>query len=122
MARQLTSLVLLFTPVLVLNALRFIVDPLGDMMSVSLYLDIGLHVGALGVGYFLFRKLVWFVTMNGNEVGLIKSVGNHFKAEDSGVWEKDVVMETQLSPEAQANLKGHVWRCSWRNENNQEPK
>ena len=53
MARQLTSLVLLFTPVLVLNALRFIVDPLGDMMSVSLYLEIGLHVGAIGVGYFL---------------------------------------------------------------------
>ena len=45
--------------------------------------------------------------MNGNEV-VIKSVGNHFKAEDSGVWEKDVVMETQLSPEAQANLSGHV--------------
>lgn len=108
MARQFTSLVLLFTPVLVLNALRFIVDPLGDMMAVSLYLDIGLHVGALGVGYFLFRKTRMVRDHEWQRSRAIKSVGNHFKAEDSGVWEKDVVMETQLSPEAQANLSGHV--------------
>ena len=108
MARQFTSLVLLFTPVLVLNALRFIVDPLGDMMSVSLYLDIGLHVGALGVGYFLFRKTRMVRDHEWQRSRAIKSVGNHFKAEDSGVWEKDVVMETQLSPEAQASLSGHV--------------
>ena len=42
MARQVTSLVMLFTPVVVLNALRFIVDPLGDMMAVSTNLDITL--------------------------------------------------------------------------------
>tara|TARA_B100000003_G_C10911674_1_gene363483 strand:- start:21 stop:938 length:918 start_codon:yes stop_codon:yes gene_type:complete len=108
MARQLTSLVLLFTPVLVLNALRFIVTPLGDMMAVSLYLDIGLHVGALGVGYFLFRKTRMVRDHEWQRSRAIKSVGNHFKAEDSGVWEKDVAMETQLSPEAQANLSAHV--------------
>ena len=34
------------------ECLRFIVDPLGDMMSVSLYLDIGLHVGALELDTF----------------------------------------------------------------------
>ncbi|MAS57496.1 MAG: hypothetical protein CMA37_02675, partial [Euryarchaeota archaeon] len=56
MARQLTSLILLFTPALVLNALRFIVTPLGDMMAVSTNLDIGLHVGAFGIGYLLFRR------------------------------------------------------------------
>lgn len=108
MARQLTSLVLLFTPVLVLNALRFIVTPLGDMMAVSPYLDIGLHVGALGVGYFLFRKTRMVRDHEWQRSRAIKSVGNHFKAEDSGVWEKDVAMETQLSPEAQANLSAHV--------------
>ena len=43
MARQVTSIVMLFTPVLVLNALRFIVTPLGEMMSVSTNLDIALN-------------------------------------------------------------------------------
>ena len=38
----------------------------------------------------------------------VKSVGNHFKAEESGVWEKDVKMDTNLSMEAEANLKGKV--------------
>ena len=108
MARQLTSIVLFFTPVLVLNALRFIVTPLGDMMAISLYFDIGLHVGALGIGYFLFRKTRMVRDHEWQRSKAIKSVGSHFKAEDSGVWDKDVVMETQLSPEAQANLSGHV--------------
>ena len=67
MARQLTSTVLLFTPALVLNALRFIVTPLGDMMSISPMLDIGLHVGAFGVGYILFRRTESLETTNGEE-------------------------------------------------------
>ncbi len=108
MARQLTSLVLLFTPVLVLNALRFIVTPLGEMMAVSFYLDIGLHAGALGIGYLLYRKTRMVRDHEWQRSRAIKSVGSHFKAEDSGVWEKDVAMETQLSPEAQANLTGQV--------------
>jgi len=38
----------------------------------------------------------------------VKSVSGHFKAEDSGVWEKEIVMDTQLSAEGEANLKGQV--------------
>ena len=108
MARQLTSLILLFTPALVLNALRFIVTPLGDMMAVSTNLDIGLHVGAFGIGYLLFRRTRIVRDHEWQRSRAIKSVGTHFKAEDSGVWEKDFVMDTQLSAEAQANLKGQV--------------
>ncbi len=108
MARQLTSLILLFTPALVLNALRFIVTPLGDMMAVSTNLDIGLHVGAFGIGYLLFRRTRIVRDHEWQRSRAIKSVGTHFKAEDSGVWEKDFVMDTQLSTEAQDNLKGQV--------------
>ena len=108
MARQITSLILLFTPALVLNALRFIVTPLGDMMAVSTNLDIGLHVGAFGVGYLLFRRTRIVRDHEWQRSRAIKSVGTHFKAEDSGVWEKDFAMDTQLSAEAQANLKGQV--------------
>ena len=76
-------------------------------MSISPMLDIGLHVGAFGVGYILFRRTVvrdheW------RRSQLVKSVSGHFKAEDSGVWEKDIAMDTQLSVEAEANLKGQV--------------
>ena len=108
MARQLTSTVLLFTPALVLNALRFIVTPLGDMMSISPMLDIGLHVGAFGVGYILFRRTRVVRDHEWRRSQAVKSVSGHFKAEDSGVWEKDIAMDTQLSVEAEANLKGQV--------------
>jgi len=108
MARQVTSLVMLFTPVIVLNALRFIVDPLGDMMAVSTNLDIGLHMGAFGVGYLLYRKTRVVRDHEWQRSRAVKSVGGHFRAEESGVWEKDVVMDTNLSMEAEANLKGKV--------------
>ena len=108
MARQLTSVVLLLTPVLVLNALRFIVTPLGDMMSVSSYLDIGLHIICLVIGFVLFKKTRVVRDLEWQRSKAVKSVGAHFKAEDSGVWEKDIVMDTQLSVEAEANLKGQV--------------
>ena len=108
MARQVTSIVMLFTPVIVLNALRFIVDPLGDMMAVSTNLDIGLHIGAFGVGYLLYRRTRVVRDHEWQRSRAVKSVGGHFKAEESGVWEKDVVMDTNLSMEAEANLKGKV--------------
>ena len=57
MARQLTSIVLLITPVFVLNALRIIVTPLGDMMSVSDYLTIGLNGGSILVGIMLLSLI-----------------------------------------------------------------
>ena len=45
--------------------------------------------------------------MSGREVA-VKSVGSHFRAEEGGVWDKDVAMDTKLSIEAEANLKGEV--------------
>lgn len=108
MTRQITSIVLFFTPAIVLNALRFIVTPLGEMMSISSNLDIGLHVGAFAIGFLLFKRTRVVRDHEWQRSRAVKSVGNHFKAEESGVWEKDVKMDTNLSMEAEANLKGKV--------------
>tara|TARA_X000001036_G_C20611418_1_gene779154 strand:+ start:340 stop:1263 length:924 start_codon:yes stop_codon:yes gene_type:complete len=108
MARQFTALILLFTPALVLNALRFLVTPLGEMMAISVGLDVVLHIIALAFGIFLFRKTRIVRDHEWQRSKAVKAVGKQFKAEERGVWEKDVVMETQLSVEGQANLKGQV--------------
>ena len=108
MARQLTSVILLLTPTLVLNAMRLIVTPLGDMMALSSILDISLHVVTIGIGIALYRKTRIVRDHEWQRSKAVKSVGGHFKAEESGVWEKDITMETQLSAEAEANLKGQV--------------
>lgn len=108
MARQMTSVILLLTPILVLNALRFLVTPLGEMMSVSPVLDMSLHVVCLGIGIVLFRKTRIVRDHEWQRSRAVKSVGGHFKAEERGVWEKDIHMDTQLSDEAEANLKGQV--------------
>ena len=108
MARQFTALILLFTPALVLNALRFLVTPLGEMMAVSVGLDVTLHIVALAIGILLFRKTRVVRDHEWQRSKAVKAVGNQFKAEERGVWEKDVFMDTQLSVEGQANLKGQV--------------
>ena len=108
MARQMTAVILLLTPILVLNALRFLVTPLGEMMSVSPMLDMSLHVVSLGIGIVLFRKTRIVRDHEWQRSRAVKSVGGHFKAEERGVWEKDIHMDTQLSDEAEANLKGQV--------------
>ena len=111
MTRQLTSLVLLFTPIIVLNALRFIITPLGDMMAISTNLEIALSAGAFIVGFFLFKKTRIVRDHEWQRSKAVKSVGNHFKAEDSGVWERDIVMDTNLSLDAQASLQGQVGKA-----------
>jgi len=108
MARQSTSVILLLTPTLVLNAMRLIVTPLGEMMAISRVLDISLHVVTIGIGIALYRKTRIVRDHEWQRSKAVKSVGGHFKAEESGVWEKDITMDTQLSVEAEANLKGQV--------------
>ena len=108
MARQSTAIILLFTPALVLNVLRFIVTPLGDMMSVSIELDIVLHVIAFVIGFILYRKTRVVRDHEWQRSRAVKAVGDQFKAEESGVWERDVAMDTQLSVEVQTNLHRKV--------------
>ena len=108
MTRQFTSIVLLLVPVLVLNALRFVVTPLGEMMKISLNLDLILHAIAILIGVVLYRRTRIVRDHEWQRTRAVKSVGNHFKAEAKGVWEKDIPMDSHLSVEAEANLKGQV--------------
>jgi hypothetical protein len=78
------------------------------MMAVSPTLDVVLHIFALAVGIFMFRKTRIVRDHEWVRSKAVKSVGEHFKAEDKGVWEKDVHMETDLSIDAEANMKGQV--------------
>lgn len=108
MARQLTSVVLLLTPVLILNSLRLFVTPLDDMMALSTNLTIGLNLAGLAIGIVLYRKSRVVRDHEWQRSKAIKSVEGHFKAEKKGVWTKDLEMDTSLSAEGQANLKGEV--------------
>ena len=108
MARQFTSVVLLLTPVLILNSLRLFVTPLDDMMALSTNLTIGLNLASLAIGILLYRKSRVVRDHEWQRSKAIKSVEGHFKAEKKGVWTKDLEMDTSLSVEGQANLKGEV--------------
>ena len=108
MARQLTSIILLFTPALVLNALRFVVTPLQEMLRISTNLDIALHVICFGIGFMLFRKTRVVRDHEWQRSKAVKSVSGHFKAEEQGVWEQDLQMDTNLSIEAQTLSLIHI--------------
>ena len=117
MTRQFTSYVIFFVPVLILNVLRFVVTPLGEMMKISIELDLILHAIALVIGFFLARKARVIRDHEWQRSKAVKSVDSHFKAEDKGVWEKEVHMDPNLSTEAEANMKGQVASVTTRNIN-----
>ena len=106
--RGLTSWVLLGLPIIILNTLRVIITPLGAMMAVSPTLDIILHIFALAIGIIMFRKTRIVRDHEWVRSKAVKSVGEHFKAEEKGVWDKDVHMETDHSIDAEVNMKGQV--------------
>ena len=108
MARQYTGVVLLLMPILILNTLRLFVRPLGEMLEISGTLDISLHVICLVIGIFLYRKTTIVRDHEWRRSKAVKSVSHHFKAEEGGVWEKNVEMESSLSEEAMINLQGQV--------------
>ncbi len=112
MTRQLTSLVLFFVPALILNTLRIIVTPLGEMMSVSTSLDVGLHIVAFAIGFFMFKKTRTLRDHEWSRTKAVKAVDGHFKAEEKGIWEKEIHLDSELSAEAKANLKGQVAHLS----------
>ncbi len=108
MARQYTGVVLLFMPILILNTLRLFVSPFGKMLDISGTLDITLHVICLFVGIFLYRRTTIIRDHEWRRSKAVKSVSHHFKAEEGGVWDKNVQMDSSLSEEAMINLQGQV--------------
>ena len=108
MARQATAVVFLLMPVFLINALRLFVTPFGEMLEVSMFLDVALHIVGIIIGIVLYRKTTIVRDHEWRRSKAVKSVSHHFKAEEGGVWEKDIQMDSSLSEEAQYNLKGQV--------------
>ena len=108
MARQATAVVFLLMPVFLINSMRLFVTPFREMLKVSMTLDVGLHIIGILIGIFLYRRTTLVRDHEWRRSKAVKSVSHHFKAEEGGVWEKDIQMDSTLSDEAQYNLKGQV--------------
>jgi hypothetical protein len=109
-ARPNTAFALLFVPVLVLNVLRFAIPPIDSMFSFSTELMLICNGVAIAFGFFLYKRTQMVRDHEWQRTKALKATKKQFKAEESGVWEREVyhgIDDSNVSKEA---LEGTVSR------------
>ena len=110
--RPTTAFALLFVPILVLNVLRFGIPPIDAMFSFSTELMLVSNGIAIVVGIFLFRRTQMVRDHEWQRTKALKSTKKQFKAEESGVWERDVDHGFDTSNISKEALEGTVSRIN----------
>jgi hypothetical protein len=98
-----TAFALLFVPVLVLNVLRFAIAPIDAMFSFSTELMLICNGIAIAFGFFLYKRTQMVRDHEWQRTKALKATKKQFKAEESGVWEREVdhgIDDSNISKEA----------------------
>ena len=107
-ARPVTAIGLLFLPVVILNVLRYSISPIDGMFSYSSRLTIFANGFALLIGGFLFQKTKRVRDYEWQRTKALKSTKKQIKAEESGVWSKEVTFGNKSHPLSEELLSGSV--------------
>ena len=107
-ARPTTAFALLFVPILVLNVLRFGIPPIDAMFSFSTELMLVSNGIAIIIGIFLYRRTQMVRDHEWQRTKALKSTKKQFKAEERGVWERDVTHGFDTSNVSKEALEGTV--------------
>ena len=102
----LTSWVMLLMPAFIVFLLSGLIEPLKIAFSEypdAKYISYGI---ALGLGFLMFRRARLVRDHEWFRQSALKSVDKHIKAEERGVWEKDVAVPSGLASEGKAFLAG----------------
>ena len=101
-----TSWALLIVPLVVTILLSRLIRPLQLLFQENWYTEWIIYAAALLLGYFLFRRARTVRDYEWRRQKAMQSVKGHIRAEERGVWERDVIVPTGLGEEGQAALSG----------------
>tara|TARA_B100001778_G_scaffold321840_1_gene313587 strand:+ start:5052 stop:5945 length:894 start_codon:yes stop_codon:yes gene_type:complete len=97
-ARPVTAIGLLFLPIVILNVLRYSISPIDGMFSYSNRLTIFANGFALLIGGLLYQRTKRVRDYEWQRSKALKSTKKQLKAEESGVWSKDVTFASKSQP------------------------
>jgi hypothetical protein len=96
-AKKTTAIGLFFLPLFVMASLQVVVDPLGDIISISwIYFCIWYGLSAL-IGFILYRRTQVTKDHEYRRFEVMKKMKNVYEAESKGVWEKDVELSSDIA-------------------------
>lgn len=95
-------------PLLLLAATHFTVTPLKEMFEVEPKLMYGWYAIGIILGVILFRRTRTVRDYEFHRSQTMKSMKKVYDAEEAGVWQTDVQLDSNLSPEGEMALKKDV--------------
>ena len=107
-----TAFALLFVPIMVLNVLRFAIPPIDAMFDFSTRLMLVSNGIAIGIGFVLYKRTQMVRDHEWQRTKALKSTKKQFKAEESGVWEREVDHGMDASNVSKEVLEGNVSRIN----------
>ena len=106
--RKSTSFGMLLLPILVAVAIHVTVTPLAEIISIAPLIGVIFYGGAGMVGFFLFRKTRKEKNSEFNRQKALKSLRKTLEQEDSGVWDKDLNLESTLGRVDAKEVRGTI--------------
>ena len=97
-ARPVTAIGLLFLPIVILNVLRYSISPIDGMFSYSSRLTIFANGFSLLIGGFLYEKTRRVRDYEWQRTKALKLNKKQIKAEEAGVWSKEVTFGNKSQP------------------------
>jgi len=92
-----TAIGLFLLPLFVMASLQVVVEPLGDIISLSwIYFCIWYGLGSL-IGFILYRRTQVTKDHEYQRFEVMKKMKKVYEAESKGVWEKDVELSSDVS-------------------------
>jgi hypothetical protein len=110
--RPTTAFALLFVPIMILNVLRFAIPPIDAMFDFSTRLMLASNGIAIGIGFVLYKRTQMVRDHEWQRTKALKSTKKQFKAEESGVWEREVDHGIDTSNVSKEALEGNVSRIN----------
>lgn len=95
--KKTTAIGLFLLPLFVMASLQVVVEPLGDILSLSwIYFCIWYGMGAL-IGFLLYKRTQVTKDHEYRRFEIMKKMKNVYEAESKGVWEKDVELSSDVA-------------------------
>ena len=107
-ARPVTSLAMIVLPTIILAFTHITVTPLKEMFAVEPKLMYMWYIGGIIIGVVMWKKTRIVKDHEFRRANIMKGMKEVYAAEEAGVWNQNIQLDSDISAEGEAKLKGQV--------------
>ena len=107
-ARPVTSLAMIVLPTIILAFVHITVTPLKEMFAIEPLLMYAWYIVGAIIGIIMWRKMRIVKDHEFRRAVVMKGMKEVYAAEEAGVWSKNASLDSEISAEGEARLKGQV--------------